>query len=187
MRVVILQFVLVYPSYEFKVVNYFAAQPQTEWEASWACTDGDQSGVPGGSYYVASPHIPTCQQGRLLELTVMFRQCWNGRDLDSVDHKSHMAHPNFQGQCPSSHPVLLPQITLHATWYLGASGTQGFYLASDMMLPPGAPAGQGLHADFFEAWEPSFRQTFIRECINGRKDCGVRALGDGYALTDPNL
>jgi hypothetical protein len=130
------------------------------------------------------PSIPACARNNLLEAHILFPQCWNGRDLDSTDHQSHMAHPNFQGQCPASHPVLLPQITVQATWNMGVNGSTNLYSASDMMLPAGAPKGQGLHADFFEAWDPAFKQAFVTNCLNARRDCGVRSLGDGYALLD---
>ena len=86
---------------------------------------------------------------------------------------------------PEHFAVLLPQITLNVTWRMGANGSNGFYLASDMMTPDDAPPGQSLHADFFDAWEPEFMETLVSQCLNQRKDCGVRALGDGYALIDP--
>ncbi|OJT05575.1 hypothetical protein TRAPUB_3588 [Trametes pubescens] len=44
------------------------------------------------------------------EGTVFFPSCWDGVNLDSADHKSHMAYPiqNYNsGDCPASHPVHL--------------------------------------------------------------------------------
>ncbi|KAL4253019.1 hypothetical protein ABKN59_002192 [Abortiporus biennis] len=41
---------------------------------------------------------------------VFFPSCWDGKNLDSADHKSHMAYPiqNYNsGDCPSTHPVHL--------------------------------------------------------------------------------
>lgn len=45
-----------------------------------------------------------CKDG--LRLQVVFPSCWNGKDLDSPDHKSHMAYPSgvSTGSCPQSHP-----------------------------------------------------------------------------------
>lgn len=161
--------------------NAAATRPQASWHVQWTCSRGDESGIPGGLIR-ESPSIPQCEQGNLLEGIVLFPQCWNGRDLDAPDHKSHMAHPNFQGQCPSSHPVLLPQITLHTTFHMGPGGSSSLYLASDMMTPPGAPPGLGFHADFFEAWTPELRTGFVTRCLNNSLDCGVNYLGDGYYL-----
>lgn len=164
--------------------NARAAAPQQEWHVRWVCSTNGGGGVPGNEIRSGASIVP-CEQGRLLEASVMFPQCWNGRDLDSDDHQSHMAHPNFQGRCPSSHPVLLPQITVHVTWTMGVRGSSDLYLASDMMTPASAPPGLGLHADFFEAWTPELRTTFVTQCLNQGKDCGVRSLGDGYTLLDP--
>lgn len=115
----------------------------------------------------------------------MFPQCWNGKDLDSLDHQSHMAHPNFDGSCPSGYPVLLPQITTHVTYRVGPDGTGSLYSSNDMMTPDDAPPGLGLHADFMEAWTPEFRQGLIENCLRRRLDCGVRNLGDSFMLLDP--
>ena len=150
----------------------------------WACETHNGDGVPLGTIR-SGMSIPQCGANDLLVLRVTFQQCWNGRDLDSPDHKSHMAHPNFQGQCPSTHPVLLPQVQINVSWNMGQGGSNSLYVANDMMLPPGSPAGLGGHADFFEAWDPASRSTFVENCLNNRRDCGVRELGDGYTLIDP--
>lgn len=48
-------------------------------------------------------------------VSVHFPSCWDGKNLDSPDHKSHVAYPasgTFEsgGPCPSTHPVKIPQI-----------------------------------------------------------------------------
>lgn len=161
-----------------------AGAPQEDWIASWSCSEHDGFGVPITTLRTAAS-IPDCAEGLLLEATVMFPQCWNGVDLDSPDHTSHMAHPDFSGVCPPGFPVLIPQITMHLTWELGPGGTDSLAFSNDAMTPEGAPPGQGLHADFMEAWDPDVRGGFVRDCLNQRLDCGVRNLGDGYELLDP--
>jgi hypothetical protein len=42
-------------------------------------------------------------------------RCWNGKDLDSPNHMSHVSYPangtfESQGPCPASHPVKIPQL-----------------------------------------------------------------------------
>lgn len=50
-----------------------------------------------------------CPNG--MRAQVNFPSCWDGVNLDSPDHKSHMAFasggPNGGGDCPASHPVHL--------------------------------------------------------------------------------
>jgi hypothetical protein len=48
-------------------------------------------------------------------------RCWNGKDLDSPNHKEHVAYPSsgsFEsgGPCPSTHPVKLPQLMYEVMW-----------------------------------------------------------------------
>jgi hypothetical protein len=50
-----------------------------------------------------------------------FPTCWDGVNLDSPDHREHVAYPasgTFEsgGACPSTHPVRLPQILLETVW-----------------------------------------------------------------------
>ena len=63
--------------------NADATKPQRH--ILWSC--GPTSGRP------ASRSIPTCpsRSDTTLQLTVTFPECWNGRDLDSPDHKSHLS------------------------------------------------------------------------------------------------
>ena len=56
---------------------------------------------PGGIY----PDIT------LLEAKLVFPDCWDGVNLDSPDHKSHMAFSDdVTNLCPPSHPVPVPRL-----------------------------------------------------------------------------
>lgn len=49
------------------------------------------------------------------------RSCWDGVNVDSADHKSHVAYPSsgvFEttGTCPDTHPVRLPQLMYEVMW-----------------------------------------------------------------------
>jgi len=49
--------------------------------------------------------------------------CWDGKNLDTPNHKDHVAHPasgptSFAvvgGKCPETHPVKIPQVMLEAS------------------------------------------------------------------------
>lgn len=75
----------------------------------------------------------------MLQLRVTFPNCWNGRTLDSGDHKRHMKYPS-RGRCPASHPVALPGLVLVVLYPpvpLGAMVATGHF---------------GAHADFMNGW-----------------------------------
>ncbi len=62
-----------------------------------------------------------CADGVRIEL--MFPSCWNGKDLDSPNHRSHVAYPDLgmTGGCPPGFDVKLPGLFYETIW-----GTQYF-------------------------------------------------------------
>lgn len=132
-----------------------------------------------------SSAMPACAQGDFVAMSVIFPQCWTGRELDSSDHTSHMAYAQHVGQpwhvCPATHPVPLPQITVNLHQVVReARGSAGWRLSSDHT---GQPGGQTLHSDWFDGWDPAVVETFVAHCIHRRLDCSGGNLGDGTALT----
>jgi hypothetical protein len=110
--------------------------------------------------------IPTCGPGAYLEVNVKFPDCWDGRNLDSADHKSHVAYAMREGGkwvCPRSHPVLLPVLRLEVA-YESSGGP-------DVRLSPGdIDAG---HADFMNGWDQETLANLVRECLNEGRNCGA--------------
>jgi hypothetical protein len=141
---------------------------QSDEIVDWYCSSGGTG--PAGA-------IPSCPAGSTLILAVTFPQCWDGVNLDSADHKSHMAYPTYGVGCPATHPVGLPVLTLHAEWQVPATGTSGWRLSSDN-YPATSAGGYSAHADFFEAWDPAIRNTFTDICVTGGIDCEGRYLAD---------
>jgi hypothetical protein len=126
-------------------------------------------------------NIPTiCAVGDTIWARVVFPQCWDGINLDSPDHKSHMAYP--VGGCPATHPVALPEITVNALYYVkDASAPARWRLASDN-YDPTLPAGYSSHADWFNGWKPEFMESFVKFCDQPAKDCHAHLLGNGQRM-----
>jgi len=132
-----------------------AMEPQDMRITYWNC--GIAGGVPPSSTVPACPATP----GSYLRLHVRFPSCWDGQNLDSADHKSHMDYA-MRGQCPSTHPVALPAITL--IYRYPTRGGDGFTLSS---------MGQfSAHADFFNAWNPGQLKKLVNTCLNALVHCG---------------
>jgi hypothetical protein len=60
-----------------------------------------------------------CAEGIMTSLR--FPTCWDGTNLDSPDHTSHMAYPEtgtFEsgGPCPATHPVRTGQLMYEVVW-----------------------------------------------------------------------
>jgi hypothetical protein len=137
----------------------------------------------GDTYLKGKPYIPQdCSPGSVLSLSLTFPICWNGRDLDSTDHLSHMANPN-NGVCPTSHPVPFPTLTFNIEWEVPAGGTRGWHLSSDMyIISDKTPGGYSTHADWFNGWDTMVFGRFNNNCNRALRDCGVDVLGDGFTL-----
>jgi hypothetical protein len=132
-----------------------ATAPQSMRVTFWSC--GVASGVEPSS------SVPTCPDtpGSSLRLHIRFPECWDGRNLDSADHKSHMAYA-VRGECPSTHPLAVPQIT--QIYRYPTRGGDGFSLASGGVY--------SAHADFVNAWKPNVLRKLVDDCLNALVHCG---------------
>lgn len=126
--------------------------------ARWSCLHAGH--VPPSTDFVE------CPDGTMLESYLDFPQCWNGTDLDSPDHKSHMAYP-VAGECPGTHPVPLPKLR-QVLRYPVSGDTSGLELASG--------PGYTMHGDFFNAWPEDEMAQRVRDCINPVIKCGTDGI-----------
>lgn len=56
-----------------------------------------------------------------IRASIVFPSCWDGVNLDSADHRSHVAYSPARAvlagsACPSSHPVRIPQLMYEMQW-----------------------------------------------------------------------
>jgi len=122
--------------------NAEARSRQPKGIVSWSC------GAVGGKPRFAM--IPACGPEQMLQLQATFPNCWDGRRLDSADHKQHVKYSS-RGLCPASHPVAIPQLIL-------------------IVLYPPVPLGSqvasgrfGAHADFMNGWDQAELERLVAE------------------------
>lgn len=125
----------------------------TRWTTPHACNTRPKRG--------SLPFVRTNRKS-LLQLDVFFPDCWDGRHLDSPDHRSHMAYSR-NWTCPHSHPVKVPRLRFIVTYPIQvpkhlslASG--GIYSA---------------HADFFNAWHQRALDRLVADCFAYRPACNA--------------
>jgi Domain of unknown function (DUF1996) len=111
----------------------------------------------------------------------IFPQCWDGRNLDSVDHTNHMAYPRPDGSgCPASHPVPLIQISVNIHYRITeANQATHWRLSSDNYS---GPAGYSSHADWWNGWDETVMNIIVSNCIHRALDCKSHLLGDGREI-----
>lgn len=164
-----------------------------------AATDPNRALVKPGHYKSIVEAAPNCPIGARLGAVISSPDCWNGKDLDSPDHRSHMAYQqrdvaSGQMRCPSTHPYMVAQFTLGA-WFsvdstLDRSGTwngqfDSWHLSSDNM--PGMPMlpGTSFHTDWWGAWNDQIINLWHINCIEKLKSCTAAEIGDGTQLKQP--
>ena len=135
--------------------------PQPPSVATWGCMSS--------ALFFVSTFVPTpsCAIGSVLVLGIFFPDCWDGTNLDSADHKSHMAYSveklaSTSRTCPASHPVPIPAIS-YIILYPTTGAPTGTALSSG-----GTNSG---HADFMNGWRPPALRRMMDQCIRSGPDC----------------
>jgi len=126
---------------------------------SYACLSSTSSGPETGEFPTATR---VCDNG--LRAQVWFPMCWNGKDLDSADHFSHMSYPIEApdgGNCPAGYPVRIPGVFFELLFSVSSfphgNGVQPFLWSN------GDTTGNGLHGDFLNGWDPKIMQQAIQD------------------------
>lgn len=133
----------------------------------------------GTNYATGSKSFPNCNVGDSVQMTVSFPRCWDGKNIDSPNHKDHMSTAKG-GSCPATHPVPIPQITFNMRWLVTKPNQATTWrLASDNYAHDGTNAGYSGHADYVNGWNEDLLKVLVTKCLNARKDCGGDILGDG--------
>ena len=109
---------------------------------------------------------------------VFFPQCWDGVNLDSPDHKSHMSY-TVNRACPATHPVALPEISFNVIYEVTEKNAPLHWRLSSDTYDRSLPAGYSSHGDWFNGWKSEFMKAFIDHCDRASRDCHAHLLGDG--------
>jgi uncharacterized protein DUF1996 len=126
--------------------NAFAKKAQLKSISSWSCGPPDVTRT-----YTT---VPGCSENDLLHMNVNFPDCWDGRRLDSADHKSHMAY-STNGNCPSTHNVSVPfmrMLILYPSVAKGSTVSSGKFSE---------------HGDFINAWDQDALDELVRRMNAG--------------------
>ena len=130
-----------------------AEGPQPTGIASWTCGASDH----------LTPEPRQCSSRAPLAMRLTFPDCWDGENLDSVDHRRHTAY-SIDGACPSTHPVPIVQLIL-AVRYSFFGDPAGLRLASG--------ATTTVHGDVMNAWSDDELRNLTELCLERGEICGI--------------
>lgn len=163
--------------------------------------------APGNSYYCSpgnGQHYYNledlfrsggCQVGGLLVQDLVFADCWDGKRLDTANHRDHLVHGGYgywgYYKCPPTHPYNIPQVQFKPTYTIGADFwavengqiVSKVIVASDQHKVGGKPGSSG-HADWMPAWDPVAQDMWNGDngCIGKGLDCVAGDFGNGWGM-----
>jgi hypothetical protein len=148
---------------------------------SWACLNFNGPATPETPGFANT----NCPDG--LRAQVFFPACWDGVNLDSPDHKSHMAYPDGinNGQCPSTHPHHL--ISIFYEVLFSVAPFNALNAGGRFVLANGDPTGYALHGDFMDGWDKSVLSRAVQTCTANSgviEDCPVFANENRFVSKD---
>ncbi|MDA5285763.1 DUF1996 domain-containing protein [Streptomyces sp. NPDC054904] len=124
--------------------------------ASWSCTGFENRQL--------KDKYPICPKGSDVVRTFNFQSCWDGRNTDSANHRTHVAFADKNGSCPNGFKAI-PQLVQRIVY-----GVQpGAKFAVDS-FPEQLHKPVTDHGDFINVMSDNLMAGAVR-CINGGRTC----------------
>lgn len=147
--------------------------------ASWSCTGFEDRQL--------KDRYPLCPDGSKVVRTFRFQSCWDGRNIDSANHRTHVAFAAEDGTCPAGFrpiPQLVQRIVYDVAAPSLADGgrTRPFFAVDSFPEQLHKPVTD--HGDFINVFDEDLMQEMV-DCINSGRQCGAQGgQGDGQGQDD---
>ena len=160
---------------------------------------GGALAVPGIYHNISEVVGAGCPMDSYLKVGIAPPTCWDGKNLDVADHRSHVVYATGpmvtsagERSCPLDHPYYLPNLAYQWYFTTNAGFTAGNWrLSSDdmmsQMMGKAVIPGSTLHMDYFEAWSPFAKAAFQAHCIDEHLTCNGGDLGNGMQMKEASI
>ncbi|MEU9450156.1 DUF1996 domain-containing protein [Streptomyces sp. NPDC048277] len=137
--------------------------------ASWSCTGFEDRQL--------KDKYPLCPAGSDVVRTFRFQSCWDGRNIDSANHRTHVAFAAPDGSCPAGFRAI-PQLVQRLVYAVDAPSLQDGGRTVPLFAVDSFPEQLHKpvtdHGDFINVFDESLMREMV-DCINSGRTCGAGA------------
>ncbi|MGW3359820.1 DUF1996 domain-containing protein [Streptomyces bungoensis] len=145
--------------------------------ASWSCTGYEDRQL--------KDKYPLCPSGSDVVRTFRFQSCWDGRNTDSANHRTHVAFAGPDGSCPEGFRAI-PQLVQRIVYDVAApsveDGGRTVPLFAVDSFPEQLHKPVTDHGDFINVFDDSLMGQMV-DCINSGRTCGPGGDGGGASAS----
>ncbi|MFH8974460.1 DUF1996 domain-containing protein [Streptomyces sp. NPDC017890] len=138
----------------------------TNANASWSCTGFEDRQL--------KDKYPLCPSGSDVVRTFTFQSCWDGRNTDSANHRTHVAFAAADGSCPDGFRAI-PRLVQRVVYDVDAPSLQDGGRTVPLFAVDSFPEQLHKpvtdHSDFINVFDEDLMRE-MADCINGGRECG---------------
>ncbi|MFE6284175.1 DUF1996 domain-containing protein [Streptomyces sp. NPDC057877] len=132
--------------------------------AAWSCTGFEDRQL--------RDKYPICPQGSQVVRTANFQSCWDGQNIDSANHRDHVAFVQQDGSCPQGFQAI-PQLQIRLVYDVPAPVIENGQIQAPFAVdgfPEQLHKPITDHNDFINVMDEDLMNQVV-ECINTGEDC----------------
>ncbi|OQR60348.1 hypothetical protein B6E66_30315 [Streptomyces maremycinicus] len=135
--------------------------------ASWSCTGFEDRQL--------KDKYPLCPSGSDVVRSFRFQSCWDGSNIDSANHRTHVAFAAADGTCPNGFKAV-PQLVQRIVYDVDAPSLQDGGRTTPLFAVDSFPEQLHKpvtdHGDFINVFDEDLMGEMV-DCINDGRTCGA--------------
>ncbi|MFI2035405.1 DUF1996 domain-containing protein [Streptomyces bottropensis] len=139
--------------------------------ASWSCTGFEDRQL--------KDKYPLCPAGSDVVRTFKFQSCWDGRNIDSANHRTHVAFAAADGSCGAGFKAI-PQLVQRIVYDVDAPSLQDGGRTAPLFAVDAFPEQLHKpvtdHGDFINVFDEDLMREMV-DCINDGRECDAADIG----------